>query len=407
MEYHNSFITRPKYMRLLEDSVGLPAIKILIGMRRCGKSTLMEMFHDSKINEFDADRVYYRRFDEEFDEDVPDYRGLIDDVRSKVRVEPGTLILLDEIQDVDEWERAVSTFFSRGADVYITGSNSHLLSTELSTKLSGRYIEIEVLPLCFREYIDFRRSVGDGSDIERLFSAFYREGSLPAIALLNERQKEMVEMIVSGVFNTVFVKDVIERNSIRNVSLCNNVNRFLMKNIGNRSSVRKCSGYLTSKGLKTTPATVDGYIRMLEGALLFHRLKRVDAETRSYLMTSDKFYCNDLGIRNHIVGLREQDMPGILENIVFMELKYRYGSVTVLSIGGLEVDFMAETEKGPEYFQVCYDMSSPDTLEREARSLKSLNDNYPKTIVTWFRYPVDDIDGIRVVPVLDWLRETV
>ena len=405
MKSQNHFIPRPKYMQILEKTREMPMIKIIIGMRRCGKSALLEMFRDSQMDNYSEDRLYYRRFDEELEGDLPDHRKLIDDVKSKVPVEPGTLILLDEIQDVDGWERAVMTFFTSGADVYITGSNARMLSSDLSTKLSGRFVEIEVLPLSFREYIQFRDvSVGE-SDPTVLFEEYWRNGSLPAVAVLKESQTEMIPMIVSGVFNTVFVKDVLERNNVRNVMLMNNINRYLLKNVGNRVSVKKSAGYLTSMGIKTTPATIDNYIGMLESAMLFHRAMRIDSLTSSYLMTSDKFYCNDLGIRNMLVGCREADMNGILENLVYMELRYRYGDVSVLSTGRYEVDFVVNAAKNPRYFQACYDLSETEARTREVRSLKLLDDNYPKTIITWLRYPLDDIDGIKVIPVTEWLLE--
>ena len=398
-------LPREKYQDMLRRSEGAPVIKIITGMRRCGKSALLMLFRDELISNGKGEHVYYRKFDDELESDVPDHRGLIEDVKAKVDVGPGDYIILDEIQDVEGWERAVMSFFENGADVYITGSNAHMLSSELSTKLSGRFIEIEVLPLSFREFISFRREAGDESDIAGLFERFYRNGSLPAVALLEKTQENLVDTMIMGIFNTVYVKDVLERNSIRNVALMDNLNRFLMKDIGNRVSVKNASGFLTSMGMKrqTTPQTIDNYISMLERALLFHRSKRMDAETRTFLVTTEKFYCNDLGIRNSIVGLRVEDLDGILENLVFLELKYRFGSVFTLGVGRHEVDFIVKGDKGPEYYQACYDLNKEETFNREVTPLRSMDDNYPKTIVVWNDYPLKDIDGIRVVRIMDWL----
>jgi len=398
-------LPREKYQDMLRRSEGAPVIKIITGMRRCGKSALLMLFRDELISNGKGEHVYYRKFDDELESDVPDHRGLIEDVKAKVDVGPGDYIILDEIQDVEGWERAVMSFFENGADVYITGSNAHMLSSELSTKLSGRFIEIEVLPLSFREFISFRREAGDESDTAGLFERFYRNGSLPAVALLDKTQENLVDTMIMGIFNTVYVKDVLERNSIRNIALMDNLNRFLMKDIGNRVSVKNASGFLTSMGMKrqTTPQTIDNYISMLERALLFHRSKRMDAETRTFLVTTEKFYCNDLGIRNSIVGLRAEDLNGILENLVFLELKYRFGSVFTLGVGRHEVDFIVKGDKGPEYYQVCYDLNKEETFNREVTPLRSMDDNYPKTIVVWNDYPLKDIDGIRVVRIMDWL----
>lgn len=401
-------LPREKYQDMLRRSEGAPVIKIITGMRRCGKSALLMLFRDDLISNGKGEHVYYRKFDDELESDVPDHRGLIEDVKTKVDVGPGDHIILDEIQDVEGWERAVMSFFENGADVYITGSNAHMLSSELSTKLSGRFIEIEVLPLSFREFISFRREAGDESDTAGLFERFYRNGSLPAVALLDKTQENLVDTMIMGIFNTVYVKDVLERNSIRNMALMDNLNRFLMKDIGNRVSVKNASGFLTSMGMKrqTTPQTIDNYISMLERALLFHRSKRMDAETRTFLVTTEKFYCNDLGIRNSIVGLRVEDLDGILENLVFLELKYRFGSVSTLGVGRHEVDFIVKGDRGPEYYQVCYDLNNEDTFKREVTPLRSMDDNYPKTIVVWNDYPLKDIDGIRVVRIMDWLTES-
>lgn len=400
------YITREKYLRFLEDSRDVPLIKVIIGMRRCGKSVLLEMFRDRLVEMgVNPDRIYYRKFDQELEGDVPDYRGLIESVKSSVSVSEGSYILLDEIQDVDGWERAVESFYGVGADVYITGSNANLLSSELSTKLSGRTIELEVLPLNFMEFRTFRSSVGDHSSDDVLLEEYMHLGGLPLVALIDGKVPGMADVVTNGVFNTVYVKDVLRRNKVRNEALMGNLNRFMMRNIGHRTSVRSAANYLTSAGCKTTPDTIDNYISMLESALLFHRARRRDSRTREYLRTFDKYYCNDLGVRNSIVGMRPEDIDGILENIVFMELRYRYGQVDVCDIDGKEVDFTVWTPDHKAYYQVTYDMSSESTREREVSALKALDDNYPKYIITFTAYPLKDIDGIHVVKLSDWLTE--
>ena len=225
------------------------------------------------------------------------------------------------------------------------------------------------------------------------------------MALLEDTMPGLVPDMLMGIYNTVYTKDVSERNSIRNNELVSNVCRFVMKNIGDRTSVRSVSNYLTSKGSKTRPETVDSYISMLEKALLIGRAKRMDLKTKEYLRTSEKFYAADLGLRNIIVPYSETDLDGMLENIVFNELIFRYGRASVCSVGDLEIDFVANSEGTPSYYQVCMNIGDKSTRDRELRPLRSVNDNYPKTIVTYDRFPMDDIDGIRIVSLKDWLME--
>ena len=297
-------IPRPVYQELLMRSVSTPMIKVLVGMRRTGKSMLMKLFLQDLVSSGVArSAIYYRKFDDELEEERPDLRGLIDDVRSKIDVGKGAFVLLDEMQDIEGWERAVESFYEAGADVYITGSNATMLSSQLATGLSGRFVEINVYPLTFREFVEFRRNRGDTSGEDELLRRFQQTGSLPAIALMDEDETDLIDMMLTGIFNTVFVKDVVQRNEIRNSAKIYNLNRFMLRNIGDRVSVRSAAGYLTSTATKTNPETVDSYISMLEAAMLFYRAKRMDSGTKDYLRTSEKFYSTDIGIRNVLVPL--------------------------------------------------------------------------------------------------------
>lgn len=389
-------------MNILRSGRDTPFIKILTGIRRCGKSTLLNMFRRELLESGVPDEcVFHMDFDND-GADVPrDHRALTDLVESSVEVMPGTYIFLDEVQNVSEWERSVSSFYTKGADVYITGSNSQMLSSELSTKLSGRCLEIHVMPLVFSEYVRFR----DSRDIDKLFDDYIRDGGLPAVALLEDTQSEsIIPQIIDGVFNTVFVKDVIQRHSVRNVQSMLNLFRFIMRNIGDRTSARNTANYLTSSGVKTSHVTVEDHIGFLEEAFLISRAKRYDTKTKGYLVTSDKFYATDLGVRNSVAGLRQiDDLDGIMENIVYQELRYRYGDVAVLSVDNLEVDFVSDPVRSPMYWQVCLNIGDAGTRERELRPLRAIQDNYPKTIITYDRFPMDDIDGIKVVQLRDWL----
>ena len=397
-------ILREHYLEKLRGLRDFPIIKGLTGIRRCGKSTLMAGFiEELKISGISEDRILYINLDDGMS-GIETWRDLLDHIAVTVGDPKGSYLFLDEIQNIPEWERAVSTLFLKGADIYITGSNSQMLSTELSTKLSGRCIEIRIQPLAFREYLLFRKE--SGKDAATLLDDYVRRGGFPAVALLEDTMPGLVPDMLMGIYNTVYTKDVSERNSIRNNELVSKVCRFVMKNIGDRTSIRSVSNYLTSKGIKTRPETVDSYISMLEKALLIGRAKRMDLKTKEYLRTSEKFYVADLGLRNLIVPYSETDLDGMLENIVFNELTFRYGRASVCSVGDLEIDFMVDSEGTPSYYQVCLSILDESTRERELRPLRSVKDNYPKTIVTYDRFPLKDIDGIRVISLLEWLTES-
>lgn len=396
-------IPREHYLEKLRGLRGFPIIKWITGIRRCGKSTLMaEFIGELKASGIPEDRILYINLDDE-SSGIETWRNLLDYVAGMVGDPKGSYLFLDEIQNIPEWERAVSTLFINEADIYITGSNSQMLSTELSTKLSGRCVEIRMQPLVFREYLQFRKD--SGKDAAALLDDYIRRGGFPTAALLEDVLPELVPDMLMGIYNTVYTKDVSERNSIRNNELASNVCRFIMKNIGDRTSIRSVSNYLTSKGTKTRPETVDSYISMLEKALLIGRARRMDLKTKEYLRTSEKFYAADLGLRNVIVPYTEADLDGIMENIVFNELIFRYGRASVCSVGDLEIDFIADSEGVLSYYQVCMNICDESTRERELKPLRSVRDNYPKTIITYDRFPLNDIDGIKVVPLSEWLTE--
>lgn len=404
----SDYIPREHYLDILRGFRDRPVIKVITGMRRCGKSTIMEMFRDEIVSSGvpEGDTLLLKLGDE-FDSTISDHRQLIDAVRERLIPSKGRYVFLDEVQDVDGWERAVETFFERGADVYITGSNSNMLSTELSTRLSGRHVEIDVLPLSFGEFLTFREEYGPDDTLEGKFSEYIRWGGLPGTVLMSGARRDLVSMLVSGTYDTVFVKDVIQRKGIRNPATVTNLARFLMKNIGDRTSVRNASGYLVSKGVRASAESVESYIDALCDAKLFHRTRRMDSRTREYLRTSDKFYANDLGMRNVAIGYDDRDLDGILENVVYMELMYRYGNACVMNADGREIDFVSyDADWNPMYFQVSVSVTDPETMRRELAPLRALDDNHPKYVVTMDRYPYDNVDGIRIVNVVDLLTGT-
>lgn len=396
---------REHYLDQLRASKDSPFIKAITGLRRTGKSTIMDLFRSELVDSGTSpDDIFYLNLEDDTEDAPRDHRALTDMVESRIDVGKGRYLFFDEIQNVEGWETSIRTFYNAGADIYLTGSNSRMLSSELSTKLSGRTVEIHVAPLAFSEYVGFRKDAG--KSYGELFGDYIRYGGLPAITLALDRQPpRIVSEMIAGIYNTVYVKDVIERHRIRNPAGLSNLIRFLMRNIGDRTSSRKASNVITGSGIRLSHNAIEEYLDYIEGAFIALRSRRMDIKTLEYLTTHDKFYAQDLGIRNHLSAFREDDIDGILENIVYNELMYRYGNACVCAVGRYEVDFMVDPLGKPSYFQVCTNIGDESTRERELRPLRALPDNYPKTVITYDRFILDDIDGIRIVTILDWLLE--
>lgn len=396
-------IPREKYLSLLRAGRDTDFIKVLTGIRRCGKSTMLRIFMDELRSSgvHDEDMVYV-----DFDSDPESLPKNSSDLTAYVgaRLEPGKgkYLFFDEIQNVEYWEEAVASFYSKGADVYITGSNSQMLSSELSTKLSGRHIEIHVMPLVFSEYIEFRKDSGKTTD--ELFSDYMRDGGMPAVAISEDHpSKVLIPQILEGIYSTVYRKDVEERHSIRGSSMMSNLIRFMMRNISCRTSPKNIAGSLSTKRQKISAPTVQDYLDYITEAYLMTRSERMDSSTMDYLETTDKFYATDLGVRNIVSPMRDGDVAVMIENIVFNELRFRHGTVVTFDVDGSEIDFVTDPMGKRMYFQVCMSISDKSTRERELRPLRNVGDNYPKTVITLDRYPVDDIEGIRIVGLMDWL----
>ena len=399
-------IPREHYLEQLRAAKDTPFIKVITGLRKSGKSTIMDMFRSELISSGIApEDVLYLDFEYDSAELPKDHRALSDYVRNAIGDGRGKYLFFDEIQNLDGWEMSVRSFYNSGADVYVTGSNSKMLSSELATKLSGRSLEIRVAPLAFSEYLEFRK--GSQRSEAELFDDFIRYGGLPAIALCIDRQPaRIVSEMIAGTYNTVYVKDVIERHQIRNPAGLGYLIRFLMRNIGDRTSSRKASNVIVGSGVKLSHNAIEEYLEYIEEAFLALRTRRLDLKTLEYLTTQDKFYAQDLGVRNHLCAFREEDMDGVMENVVYNELMYRFGNACVCAVGRHEVDFMVDPLGKPSYYQVCMSLNDESTRERELRPLKAIPDNYPKTVITYDRFMLDDIDGIRVVSILDWLKES-
>ena len=396
-------IRREHYLKILHGFKDKPLVKIITGIRRCGKSTLMEMFIADLITDGVSDKnILHMNFEDRNFIHIRDGDTLLKTVTGAIELKKGTYLFFDEIQDVSGWERAINSMRYAGADVYITGSNAKLLVSDFSTYLSGRYVEIETYPLSFREYVDF---IGSGKESpDQMLLEYMIRGGLPQ-AVLEGKNETNRGAILSATFETVFIKDVVEKNKIMDVAAIRNIAEFVMKNIGNLTSTRNVSNYIISKGGKITPPTADNYLNHLESAYLIYRARKYDVKNKEYLRTSNKFYVADLGIRDNRIGYEDDNISGLMENMVFMELLFRGKKVAVGKINQNEIDFIVFNGMDKEYYQVTSELLDQDVINREVRPLKAADDIYPKTIITFVRTPRKEISGIRVIALADFLLE--
>jgi predicted AAA+ superfamily ATPase len=372
--------------------------KIVTGIRRCGKSTLLAQFiRRLKESGVDDGHIAYLNFESGKLDNLRTYRDLNDYARSIIQSSGRTYVFLDEVQRVEEWERSINSLMvDYDVDIYITGSNAHLLSSELSTFLSGRYIEIKMLPLSFSEYVRLH-PVASGQTIQSRFQDYVWFGSMPmADPGLNA---DFLNDYLIGIFNTVLRKDVEGRIKARDTAQVENICRFLMSNIGNTTSVNAIANYT-----KANNATVRKYLRALEDAFIFYKAYRFDIIGKRILSSTEKYYVSDTGMRNSVLGISKgTDLGRQIENIVYLELIRRGYQVTIGSYRDREIDFIATTRDGVEYYQVTQTMLSEEVYDRETRSLKAIDDNFPKVILSLDEIVVRPADGIKHYNLIKWL----
>lgn len=397
---------RDLYLNKLVQFRDKPLIKVITGLRRCGKSTLLSLFENHLVESgVEKDHIIRMNFESfEFDE-ITNYKELHAYIEDRlISKSKKHYVLLDEVQQVASWEKAINSFLvDANVDIYITGSNAYLLSSELSTLLSGRYVEIKMQPLSFREYLDFIEP-DETTDIHEKFNQYLRFGGLPTVVELLDTP-DLIGSFLEGIYNTVLIKDVIERNAVRDAALLESILKYIASNIGSIVSSKKISDYLTSNGRKTTSDTIDNYLKMLENAFIIYKANRYDLKGKMFLKTLEKYYIVDMGIRNQLTGLRDTDYGHVLENIIYLELLRRGYEVTIGKVGTLEVDFVATNANEKIYYQVSATIFDEKTRERELRPLELISDNYPKYILTMDRTAFDDYAGIRIKNIIDFLLE--
>ncbi len=404
-------VKRKEYLEKLLSWKDEKVIKVITGLRRCGKSTLLLKYQDYlKELGINNEQIIAINFEELEYENLLDYKKLYDYIKNKLCDGKMTYIFLDEIQKVGEFEKVVDSLYAKeNTDIYITGSNAYMLSGDLATYLTGRYIEISMLPLSFKEFVELKKNEAD-----KAFSEYLRYGGLPYIAQL-KTPLETADSYLEGIYNTVIIKDIEDRQSRRisdssrrkvtDLSLLKLIAKYLASVVGSQVSVKSVTNYLISCGRKVSPNTVDDYMETLSEAFIFYPVERIDVIGKQIFKTNKKYYMVDMGLRNYVLPKRNYDLGFSIENIVFLELKRRGFKVAIGKVGENEIDFIAQKKDVITYFQVTADMTAEETFKRELKPLESIKGNYEKIILTLDRFTLGNYNGIKVINALDWLLE--
>ena len=397
-------IERNEYLNKLIYWKDKQIIKIITGIRRCGKSTIFELYKNYlKSNKVKDNQIISINFEDMEFEELFDYQKLYKFITSKIQNNRKYYIFLDEIQHVNNFQKVVdSLFIKKNVDVYITGSNAYLLSGELATLLSGRYIEIEMLPLSFKEYCNYYKNQ---KDKKVLFDNYLKFGGFPYTTELNNDNKA-IEIYLKGIYNTVLLKDVVAKNKISDVMILESVIKFVFHNIGSFVSTKKIADTLNSNGRKVSVNTIENYLSALINCYILYRVNRFDIKGKQYLKTLEKYYVADTGLRDILITSQETDIGHILENVVYLELLRRGYKVCVGKvIDEKEIDFVAESSNEIIYYQVCSNIKNVDILKRELSALSKIKDNFPKYLITQDETLEKTYNGIKQINIIDWLLE--
>ncbi len=404
-------VKREEYLNKLAEWKEEKVIKVITGIRRCGKSTLMKQYQEYlKDQGIDDEQIISINFEELEYEELLDYKKLYAYVKERLTEGRYTYIFLDEIQKVPDFEKAVDSLYVKdNIDIYITGSNAYMLSGDLATLLTGRYVEIKMLPLSFAEFMELT-----GMEKQEGFAEYLKNGGMPYVAAMN-RTNEKVDTYLEGIYNTVIVKDIEERQArkesdvsrrkVTDITLLKSIAKYLSSVIGSPVSIKGITDYLISGGRKVSPNTVNDYVEALTESFIFYPAERFDIAGKQLLKSNRKYYMVDLGLRNHILLKRKYDFGFSIENVVFFELLRRGYKVTIGKLGTTEVDFVVEKQGTYTYIQVTADMTAEETFERELKPLRAIHDNYEKIVLTMDYNMPGNYEGIKVIQVLNWLLE--
>ncbi len=399
-------IERNEYLNVLKRFKDKELIKVITGIRRCGKSTLLEMYKDYLLaNGITEDQIISINLEDLKYNFIEDYMSLYNYICNKLKSNRKNYVFIDEVQKINEFQKTVdSLYIKKNVDLYITGSNANLLSSELATLLSGRYIEIKMLPLSFKEYKDAYKDLNN----DELYQKYISYGSLPYTTSLDT--EDDVSMYLSSIYNDIIIKDVMARKKIQDETMLRSVANFAMDNIGNLVSTNNIANTMANDGRDINVRTVERYLEGFTESFFLYKISRYDIKGKQYLKTGEKYYVSDLGLRYFILGRKIGDYGHVLENIVYLELLRRGYDVFIGKIDEYEIDFVALNNDGRIYVQVAETLKGIDEndtkiLDRELRSLKKINDNYEKIILTSDKTPLANEDGIKIRNVFDWLLD--
>lgn len=403
-------INRPQYLKQLVENKDVDLVKIVTGIRRCGKSSLLDLFHQYLLDSgVDNSHIIHMNMESLRFRELKDYLSFYDFVSKQIVDNQKTYLIFDELQVVEHWEKAIESFrLDFDVDVYITGSNAYMFSTEFSTLLSGRYVQIKMLPLSFKEFLAFYEFPLDVT-IDEKFQRYLQFGGMPILREYNFNESRSNQAL-EGIYSTVVLRDILDRNPGSDQAILQKIMLFLSSNIGSISSPNKIGNVLSNDGTiesqnqkNIAGKTVDKYISMLCDAFVFFSVGRYDIKGKQLLKTLNKNYIIDMGFRNMLLGYRDADRGHMIENIVFLELLRRDYRVSIGKVGQCEVDFVAEKPNNKMYIQVTESMLSEETRARELRPLQMISDNYEKIILSMDRSFINSYDGIKSLNLIDWL----
>lgn len=392
-------VLRRQYLEKLRKTQGSRIIKVITGVRRCGKSTLLAQFQEELLKSgLGRDQIISVNLEDIANKSLLDYLKLYDYLLERLQPGKMTYVFLDEIQNVPQFQRAVDSLYIRpDVDVYLTGSNAGLLSGELATLLSGRYIEINMLPLSYVEYHELI-----GGDRRDTWRSYYQRGGFPFAATIED--EEIWRDYLLGIYHTVLLKDIVARKGISDIAVLESVAGFLFDNIGNIVSSKRIADSLTSDGRKTNSITVENYINALTESFILYKAGRYNIKGKQHLKSLEKYYLVDIGLRRMLLGDSAADVGHILENIVYLELIRRGYQVKIGKVGELEIDFIAFKGSDRRYYQVAASVLDPITFAREIAPLKAVKDNYPKAILSLDELPMEE-EGIKQINITDFLLQ--
>ena len=393
-------IFRPDYIKAVEPFIDAPIVKILTGVRRCGKSTIFQMIKQELLKRNIApDHIIMKRYTEM---DIPDSitaKQMYDELISKVQDDGRYYFLLDEIQEINGWEKAVNSLLEgTNSDIYVTGSNSKLLSSEISTYLTGRYISIPVFTLSFKEYLEFKKESKLSTD--KLLEEYIRFGGFPIVAL-GEYEEQSAYQIVDGIYYTVVSRDIVKRHRINKQDLFDRVVKYIIENMGKTFSANSISNFLKSENRKVSVESIYNYLRWLEQAFIIFPCERYDLQGKNILKTQEKYYLSDVSFKYALFGYNRKMLDGVMENIVYLELRRRGYEVYVGKNNTKEIDFIAIRKSEKIYVQVCVQI--PENSDRELKNLMEIRDHYPKYVITLNEMDTGIENGIRIVHLRDFL----